>query len=246
MKTYDISKIENPDFLKYYENESLFMKELKHPNICRLYTSFRENNSLYMIMEFMNNGNLFTFLNTNMTSKKKIEEGKLWNIFEQCLKALIFIHSKGLIHRDIKPANFLLNNEGQVKLSDFSVSVISNIDKAKYFTKDKEKEEVLINRMTKVGSGDFQAPEINNIKYNEKIDVYSMGITFCSLAFYNIELPSEDKYYSNELIKIIRRMIEPNIKRRPTAIILYNDFIKVYVEKFISISGLINCINCLT
>ena len=49
--------------------------------------------------------------------------------------------------------------------------------------------------MTQVGSGNFQAPEIKendieNILYNEKNDVYSIGITFCSLAFYKVVIPS--------------------------------------------------------
>ena len=59
-----------------------------------------------MIMEFMDNGNLFTFLNAYMKLQKRIKEEKLWNIFEQCLKGLVYIHSKGVIHRDIKPAIF--------------------------------------------------------------------------------------------------------------------------------------------
>ena len=251
MKTYNLSKIEDPDYLKYYENESLLMKKLKHPNVCRLYTSFKENNIIYMIMEFMDNGNLYSFLNANMILNKRIKEDKLWNIFEQCLKALVYIHSEGLIHRDIKPANFLFNNDGQVKLTDFSASVLSNIEKAKNFSKDIKKKEELINQMTCIGSGNFKAPEIiedysNNLAYNQKVDIYSMGITFCSLAFYTVELQSKDEYYSKELIKIIRRMIEKNINRRPNALLIYNDFIKIYVEKYIPFTGLISCINCLT
>ena len=95
-----------------------------------------EGNNIYMIMEFMDNGDLFNFLNANLKLGKKIKEEKLWNIFEQCLKGLVYIHSKGLIHRDIKPANLLINNEGQVKLSDFNVSALTNIEKARNFTKD--------------------------------------------------------------------------------------------------------------
>ena len=252
MKTYDLSKIEDPDFLKYYINESLFMKELKHPNVCRLYTSFKENNIIYMIMEFMDNGDLYTYLDANMKLQKSIKEEKLWNIFEQCLKGLVYIHSKGIIHRDIKPANFLINNEGQVKLSDFNVSALSNIEKAKYFTKNMDKEQELLNQMTQVGSGNFQAPEVKendneNLSYNEKIDIYSLGITFCSLAFYQLELPyNAYNYYSKELVNIIRRMIEQDSNKRPNAIQIYNDFIKAYVEKYIHSTGLISCINCLT
>ena len=251
MKKYDLSQIKDPDLLKYYENESIFMKNLNHPNICKLYSSFREENSIYMIMEFMDNGDLFTFINANMKLQKMIKEEKLWNIFEQCLNGLVYIHSKGLIHRDIKPANLLLNNEGQVKLSDFNVSALESIEKAKFFTKDQKKEQELLNIGTQVGSGSFQAPEVRDCDdetlYDDKVDIYSMGITFCSLAFYKVELPSNAyNIYSKELVNIIRRMLDPNKYSRPNSLQLYNDFIKAYVEKYIHSTGLKSCINCLS
>lgn len=81
-----------------------------------------------------------------------------------------------------------MNTKGEVKYSDFNVSAIINPDKAREFTKDKNKEENLLNKMTQVGSGNYAAPEINKedsiyIEYDLKIDVYSLGITFCTLAF---------------------------------------------------------------
>ena len=247
MKKVDLTKVD-PELLKYSQNESLFMKKLIHPNICRLYISFKEDQSIYMIMEFMDNGDLFKFLNANMRLGKQIEEEKLWNIFEQCLRALKYIHSLGLIHRDIKPANLLLNNKGEVKLSDFNVSALLNIGKAKFFTKDEKKEEELVNQMTQVGSGNFQAPEVKalenfDIPYDEKIDVYSMGITFCTLAFYKVELPENPGYYSKELIYIIKEMLKGQ-NERPDSSKIYNDFIKIYVEKYLHSTGLISCINC--
>ena len=56
MKKSDLSLINDQDLIKYYENESLFMKNLDHPNVCKLYTSFKEGDIVYMIMEFMDNG----------------------------------------------------------------------------------------------------------------------------------------------------------------------------------------------
>ena len=91
-------------------------------------------------MEYMNNGNLSTFINANMKLGKRIKEDILWNIFEQCLKGLVYIHSKGLIHRDIKPENILLNDEGQIKLIDFNLSALENIIKANNFTNSSRKE----------------------------------------------------------------------------------------------------------
>jgi non-specific serine/threonine protein kinase len=121
------------------------MKKLDHPNVCKLYNTFKEGDIIYIIIEYMDNGDLFTFIKANKKFGKRISEDKLWNIFQQCLNGLVYIHSLGIIHRDIKPANFLLNSEGQIKLSDFSVSTIENIEKVNNFTKDIKKKEELIN-----------------------------------------------------------------------------------------------------
>ena len=48
------------------------------------------------------------------------------------------------------------------------------------------------------------------------------------------------------IIKIIKRLIKPNINIWPSSIRIYNDFIRTYIEKYIQITGLIACINCLT
>ena len=252
MKKYDLSLIDNPEQIKYYKNEAIFMRNLEHPNIIKLYTNFIEDDIIYMIMEFMDNGDLFNFLSANVKLENNIKEEKLWNIFEQCLKGLLYIHSKGLIHRDIKPANILMNTEGQVKLGDFNVSALINIEKAKNFTNDSIKEQQLLNIGTQVGSGIFQAPEVKDIEnedslYDDKVDIYSMGITFCSLAFYRTEIPSNAyKLYSRELVDIIKRMIDTNKYKRPNSATIYNDFIKSYVEKYIHSTGIISCINCLS
>ena len=250
MKKCDLSLIEDKDLLKYYENESLFMKKLKHPNVCRLYNSFREGNVIYMIMEFMDNGDLFTFINANMKFEIRIPEDKLWNIFEQCLKALVYIHSLGLIHRDIKPANLLLNKDGQIKLSDFNVSALANLEYTSNFTDDIKKKEEILNQYTQVGSGNFQAPEVKNNEnesYNLQVDVFSMGVTFCSLAFYQVELPQNpyDNMYSKELVDIIVKMMQGDKNNRPTSFEIYSFFIENYVNKYIHCTGLKSCICCL-
>ena len=88
MKKNDLSMIDDDDIKKYYENEGIFMKKLDHPNICKLYTSFKENNSVYLIMEYMDSGDLFTFLDAYKKLGEYISEEKLCIIFLQCLSSL--------------------------------------------------------------------------------------------------------------------------------------------------------------
>ena len=256
LKKYEKKYLDDPDTKKYVLNETVFMKQLNHENVVKLYNDFQDkNNDLYMIMEYMDGGDLYTFISAHMSLNKTIEEEKLWDIFEQCLRGLVYLHKKGLIHRDIKPANLLLNTKGEVKYSDFNVSAIINPDKAREFTKDKNKEENLLNKMTQVGSGNYAAPEINKedsiyIEYDLKIDVYSLGITFCTLAFFEMEIPKDPEKkqklgYSQELYNIINLMITSSPSKRPSSLQAYNNFIKFYVEKYVHNTGLMSCIQCL-
>ena len=250
LKKYTISEMPK-DQLKYALNESIFMKKLNHENVVKLYNDFKDNEgNIYMIMEYMDGGDLYTFINANMNLNLCVEEEKLWNIYEQCLRGLVYLHKKGLIHRDIKPANLLLNSKGEVKYSDFNVSAIINTDKARDFTNEKNKEENLINGMTQVGSGRYAAPEIQEDEfcqeYDLKVDVYSLGITFCTLAFFQMDFPNQEqmqKYnYSKELFNIISYMIIQDPSQRPSSLQIYNLFIKLYIEKYIYCTGFKSCI----
>ena len=249
LKKYESSHLKNEDMLKYCVNESIFMQNLNHPNVLKLHKVFYQNEDLYMIMEYMDGGDLYTFINAHIQLNSRLNEEKLCIIYEQCLKGLVYLHKKGLIHRDIKPANLLLNSLGEVKYSDFNVSAIINLDKARDFTRDKSEEENLINNMTQVGSGSYAAPEINDdsvySEYDLKIDVYSLGITFCTLAFFKMEPPKDDNEknstgYSRQLIDIICDMVEKDAALRKSAQEIYDEFIKFYVEKYVYSTGFIS------
>ena len=254
LKKYDSSYLKDEDQKKYILNERIFMKQFDHKNVLKLYNDFYDNEDLYLIMEYMDGGDMFTFISAHMALKIIIEEEKLWRMFEQCLDGLVYLHKKGLIHRDIKPANLLMNSKGEIKFSDFNVSAIINSDKARDFTNNKFEGENLVNNMTQVGSGKYTAPEIFEEisiyqEYDLKVDVYSLGKTFCSLAFFQIDFPDENKLsvygYSQELIHIIKLMTEQNPSNRPSSLQIYNEFIKYYVEKYVYSSGFISCIQIL-
>ena len=223
LKKYNLSSLNNDDDKKYILNEKIFMKKLNHENVVKLYYDFEENGDLYLVMEFMDGGDLYTFIDANRNMQIHINEEKLWNMYEQCLQGLVYLHKMGLIHRDIKPANLLMNSKGEIKYTDFNVSAIINADKARDYTKNKDEEELLINNYTIVGSGKYKAPEINDSnsifqEYDLKIDVYSLGITFCTLAFFQMNIPNPNELnkcgYSEELIYIIKLMIEPDPMKR--------------------------------
>jgi calcium-dependent protein kinase len=97
--------------------------------------------------------------------------------------AINYLHKRGFVHRDIKPENICLESNQQVKIIDFGT--------ARKFTKGKKLRQV-------IGTPFYMAPEIfNDKKYNEKADIWSIGIVMYIL------LTGKAPYFGNEDEKII-------------------------------------------
>ena len=232
-----------------YRNEEILLKKLNNENICKcyFYLPFEEkDDSLYLIMEYMDNRSLFDLICSKIKENKNIEIYKLYNIFLQCLKALEYIHSLGLIHRDIKPIHFALDSYGHVKLIDFKVACFLNKEQAAKFTNDKREIKDLIDRNEiSYGAGDFMAPEINE-DYDNKIDVYSLGITFCCLIFFNTSIDESKINEDNkDLYEIIKKMIKKDKTKRSSVSEILEDLKEKYINKYTYFTGIKSTLNCL-
>jgi serine/threonine protein kinase len=195
------------------------MKSLDNENICKCYKSFNEGSFQYIIMEYVDGENLLSFFNANKLMGLAIKEEKLMKIFLGCLNGLQYIHSKEIIHRNIKPINIIMDDNDNIKIIDFKYCS----------TKDNPDSKKLI-----IGGGNFLAPELSgeSIDYNNNIDVYSMGVTFCSLAYFRTSLPNKrGENISEELYRIISKMVERDPKKRPSSSDVYNDLKSLYIKK---------------
>ena len=94
--------------------ELQIQKLLKHNHIVKLFTHFEENNKLHIVLEYVENGNLFQF-----AKKNKLTEDQIINLFKQILETVAYLHSIKLLHRDIKPENILMVDDSTIKLCDF-------------------------------------------------------------------------------------------------------------------------------
>ena len=196
IKQLNFSNAQKKKEIDLVENEVAILKNMEHPLITKYYKSFKEGNCLYIVMEFMDNGDLGELIKGHKTLNKPIDEERLWNIFIQALTSLEFVHSKGIIHRDIKPANLFVSNDGTIKLGDFGVAANYKNDNNNQEQKkmkmmqninqmDKDKIAKLNCQGTVVGTAPFMSPEmIKNVEYDLTTDVYSMGCTFFEAMYW--------------------------------------------------------------
>jgi len=235
-------------------NETSFLEGLKHPHIIKYYKNFIEGPYLYIIIEFVANGDMSGFINANKAFGKYISEEELWNIFLQCMDALTYVHSRGVIHRDIKPANLLMDNNMSIKLGDFGVSAFRNKDQNNLYLNANynffKNQEQMKYHGTYVGTRNYMAQEIKYNDYDQRVDVYSMGVSFYEICYYHIppkigRFQNESVRYSNELIEIINLMLEEDKNKRKTSQEIYNMIKNEYSRKYVrntSIDAIVKCL----
>lgn len=139
------------------------MRQLDHPNIVRLFEVFQDEKRFYLVTELCNGGELFD----EITKRSHFSEQDAATIIKQVLSAVGYCHSKSICHRDLKPENILLDSSSKqnagnmIKVIDFGAS--QRFDPAK--------------KMNQIyGTAYYIAPEILKSDYNEKCDIWSIGV----------------------------------------------------------------------
>ena len=145
-------------------NEIEILKKLDHPKILKIIDFYSKVKKYYIITEYCPEGELFN----EIIKVGRFDEGQTAFIINQILKAICYCHRNQIIHRDIKPENIMITKREkngclQVKLIDFGT--------AKIFEKGQSE-----NRY--VGSSYYMAPEVLKRKYDEKCDLWSIGVIF--------------------------------------------------------------------
>ena len=145
-----------------YETE--LMKRFNHKNITKILEVFNDEEYMLIIMEYINGGNLFSFVK----KRRKLSEKMAKFLFRQIILGIQHIHSKNVVHRDIKLENLLIDFNNNVKICDFGIGKVLNSEN-----------EILYD---KCGTPMYMAPEII-LSTKEKgykgfpVDIWSSGIT---------------------------------------------------------------------
>ncbi|GAU44953.1 hypothetical protein TSUD_100250, partial [Trifolium subterraneum] len=205
---------ESEDDIDDIQKEISVLSQCRCPYITEYYGSFLNQTKLWIIMEYMAGGSVADLvglrtkwlqLEVELQSGTPLDEMSIAYILRDLLHAVDYLHSEGKIHRDIKAANILLSENGDVKVADFGVSA--------------QLTRTISRRKTFVGTPFWMAPEViqNSDGYNEKADIWSLGITAIEMA--KGEPPLADLHPMRVLFIIPRE----NPPQRPSAKELLKD-----------------------
>ena len=148
-----------------FETEIETLKRLHHPNIVRLSGFGEEQGRLYYVMELVDGSSL----QPEFRKKRFFQWYEVAKIGLEICQALRHAHDRGVIHRDIKPANILLDQQGNVKLSDFGI--------ARFFGSQQ-----ITDAHSIIGTLEFMSPEqsLGNM-ITSSSDLYSLGCVLYAL-----------------------------------------------------------------
>lgn len=201
------------------EREIVVMKLINHPNIMKLYDVWETSSDLYLILEYVQGGELFEYLCT----KGRLPVEEALSYFQQIISAVDYCHRFNIAHRDLKPENILLDADSNIKIADFGMAAWqSNPQDA--------------NLRTSCGSPHYAAPEIiNGEAYNgSSADIWSCGIILHALLAGKLPFDDDDcptllqkitraKFTMPDDIEphaqdLLRRMLEKDVKARITMV----------------------------
>ncbi|CAG8491435.1 8745_t:CDS:2, partial [Cetraspora pellucida] len=145
-------------------DEIIIMYKISHPSLVRIYNLYNENDKLYLVMEYVKDGEFFDFI----SQRKKLSEYETRIVFKQLFEAIKYLHGHRIAHRDLKPENILMSSAAklEVKISDFGLSKLLGPEHSLM--------------KTLCGTRLYVAPEIiartPNRSYGRAVDMWSLGV----------------------------------------------------------------------
>eukprot|EP01059_Diplonema_ambulator_P018401 TRINITY_DN3075_c0_g1_i1.p1 TRINITY_DN3075_c0_g1~~TRINITY_DN3075_c0_g1_i1.p1 ORF type:complete len:468 (+),score=124.09 TRINITY_DN3075_c0_g1_i1:51-1406(+) len=221
-KIMEMPKMSNRD-IQYAYSEIKCLSLIKHPNVIRYYEDKEEGDSLLIIMEFADGGDLDRQVKQRAANGcRYFQEHEVLFMFLQLSMALDHIHQKKMLHRDIKGANIFLTSTGVIKLGDFGFS--------------HEYEDTVSNAVagTFCGTPYYLAPELwENKRYGKKADVWSLGVLLYEMLAlkrpYTAQnmrglmekvlegkFPPPPPHYSQEMHNLVSFILQRDPEKRPT------------------------------
>jgi tRNA A-37 threonylcarbamoyl transferase component Bud32 len=165
--------------VRYFVQGARIMHELRHPHLAAVYDYIEHGDRYFMVEEYLSGGSLADLLDKGEPISEK--QALIW--CRDALRAVDYAHQSGIVHRDLKPGNLMLNQERQVKVTDFGIARVFGGP-----------------RLTKTGDEKgtplYMSPE--QIRTPDKVDhstdVYSMGVVLYELLTRHVPFEGESEF----------------------------------------------------
>jgi translation initiation factor 2-alpha kinase 4 len=141
-------------------------------------------NVLYIQMELCEKNTLRNAIDAGVYKDKQ----RVLRLFREIIEGLAHIHQQGMIHRDLKPVNIFLDSRDRVKIGDFGLATNTKTKRYELTTPSQSHREDAMDESKTglIGTALYVAPEVSTgskVNYNEKVDIYSLGIIFFEMCY---------------------------------------------------------------
>jgi hypothetical protein len=207
LKILSPEKQNDPQFAERFEREARALASLTHPNIVAVYDFGEVQGRFYLLMEFVDGPTLRQLLQA-----RKLAPAEALGIVPKICEALQYAHEQGVIHRDIKPENILLDQKGQVKITDFGIAKILDLGPGDLS---------LTGAKDVMGTPHYMAPE--QIEKPQTVDgradIFSLGVVFYEMLTGELPLgkfppPSQKAPVDVRVDEVVLHTLEKEPERR--------------------------------
>ncbi len=169
IKVLPKSRVRDATYLARFQLEAKAIASLNHPNIVLAYDIDNEGDVHYIVMEYVDGLDLQQLVKRD----GPVDFSTAADMVAQAARGLEHAHSKGVIHRDVKPANLLVDQDGNIRLLDMGLALVTAGD---------DESLTVANNENVLGTADYLAPEqaLNSHQVDHRADIYGLG---CTLYF---------------------------------------------------------------
>ena len=165
-------------FLSRLNREALIIAKLNHPNIVTVYDFTQFEGVPFLVLRYIDGKTLKEVL-----QQQRLGTQSILKIMRPVADALAYAHSRGVLHRDVKPSNILIDNDGHVFLTDFSLARIEHSS------------ESTLSRDMMIGSPHYLSPEqAKSEPVDARTDIYSLGIVLYEMFTGQVPFSAETPY----------------------------------------------------